>query len=584
MYGVPGYKGNPHGKVRGPGSGTSDSIKTSVPDGSYIMPADSTQAIGEQKLAGLGVPGYKGAEVPVNLSNGEFQLPPDQVHAVGVQALDAMKQATHTPAGRGIPKKELYFADGGLVEDPEKKRLTGLGIQRMGTQAVQTARANAAPAATQQSAGRGVPGFQTLRDGLAGGAKALVGAAAVPHAAVADAVRNTATLATGGDPNSLEGGAAKYRDKAVGLTQEGWNQASGAAQEYRDAGREALGAKPLASAQPPAPSPAAPAAPAAGGPAQRPADAPTAGRGVPGWQRTGIGADRQGGEIAMRQGANGVTEFTNEAATPGAVSAGRGVPAPGSRPAASPQPRLGVPGYGSAANVGDGVGTFSQAEAGSAQLAQERFERAGDEREKMIAASRRGEMGEGGGRVTVVRDSTRSPSLAEIQNNRLESRQLQDRIAATDAGTRAAEAGQRMGTEQLNQQRLLQQLDEGEVAATDRQRLEDLRAKIADPAASEEERNAARQAYNVLATQAKDRYITQDVVMGQGNNGPVIGRQVIDVTTGQPVAAGGAGGVQGLPQGVTIERAMSEAQAAIAAGVPREAVNERLRMWGIDPV
>ncbi len=111
------------GKVTGPGTGTSDDIEAVVPEGSYIMPADSTEQIGEQNLAGMGSP------VPVNLSNGEYQLPPEQVHAVGVQALNQMKDATHTPsagktargfspAGRGEEgKPELFFADGGAVQE-----------------------------------------------------------------------------------------------------------------------------------------------------------------------------------------------------------------------------------------------------------------------------------------------------------------------------------------------------------------------------------------------------------------------------------------------------------------------------------
>lgn len=79
------------GKIKGPGTGTSDSIKTKVPSGTYIMPADSTEQIGEKTLGELGKP------VPVNLSNGEYQMPPEQVHAVGAQVLDQMKDATHTP-------------------------------------------------------------------------------------------------------------------------------------------------------------------------------------------------------------------------------------------------------------------------------------------------------------------------------------------------------------------------------------------------------------------------------------------------------------------------------------------------------
>lgn len=150
------------GEIRGPGSGTSDSIKTAVPAGSYIMPADSTQAIGPDNLAGMGFkpgqrqaaeqagalslgfkPGAKAAPAPttdapgmgfkpgsvqVNLSDGEFKLSPEQVHAIGAQVLEGMKAATHTPAAQqereepGEPaepekfRTELFFADGGVVE------------------------------------------------------------------------------------------------------------------------------------------------------------------------------------------------------------------------------------------------------------------------------------------------------------------------------------------------------------------------------------------------------------------------------------------------------------------------------------
>lgn len=115
------------GPVRGPGNGISDSIETEVPEGSYIMPADSTEQIGEESLAGMG------KQVPVNLSDGEYQLPPDQVHAIGLEALDQMRDETHVPAAEqaqglgfhpgmqeGAPKVDreeppLFFADGGRV-------------------------------------------------------------------------------------------------------------------------------------------------------------------------------------------------------------------------------------------------------------------------------------------------------------------------------------------------------------------------------------------------------------------------------------------------------------------------------------
>jgi hypothetical protein len=114
------------GLVRGPGTGTSDSIKTEVPEGSYIMPADSTRSLGPGALSHMG-----DEPVPVNLSNGEYALPPQQVHAIGVQALDRMKNATHSPAHEaaraavgtkdaGGFRPGLFFADGGLVEDEKR--------------------------------------------------------------------------------------------------------------------------------------------------------------------------------------------------------------------------------------------------------------------------------------------------------------------------------------------------------------------------------------------------------------------------------------------------------------------------------
>lgn len=97
------------GEVRGPGTATSDDIEAVVPEGSYIMPADSSESIGHDVLVGLGAP------VPVNLSNGEHQLPPEQVHAIGVQVLEQIKDATHTPTEDAHSRPEMFFADGGEV-------------------------------------------------------------------------------------------------------------------------------------------------------------------------------------------------------------------------------------------------------------------------------------------------------------------------------------------------------------------------------------------------------------------------------------------------------------------------------------
>lgn len=113
------------GVIQGPGTGTSDSIKKEIPKGSYIMPADSTEQIGADQMQDLG------ARVPVNVSNGEYELPPEQVHAVGVQALNQMRDATHTPVAEGFQPLEdgLFFANGGSPSEDELRR-TGPSPQR----------------------------------------------------------------------------------------------------------------------------------------------------------------------------------------------------------------------------------------------------------------------------------------------------------------------------------------------------------------------------------------------------------------------------------------------------------------------
>jgi len=122
------------GMVRGPGTGTSDDVPDDVREGTYIMPADSTQALGPDQLAAMGARGFSpggkplGKKVPVNLSNGEFKMPPEQVHAIGVQALDQAKNATHTPVRGFAPvarpeEPRQFFVNGGLVEDERKKQM-----------------------------------------------------------------------------------------------------------------------------------------------------------------------------------------------------------------------------------------------------------------------------------------------------------------------------------------------------------------------------------------------------------------------------------------------------------------------------
>lgn len=111
------------GVIHGKGTGTSDDIKRNMPAGTYIMPADSTRAIGADTLQGLG------KNMPVNVSNGEYEMPPEQVHAVGVQALDNIKQSTHTPVrnAKGFSPSSAFFANGGVVDDEKPKTNFSVG-------------------------------------------------------------------------------------------------------------------------------------------------------------------------------------------------------------------------------------------------------------------------------------------------------------------------------------------------------------------------------------------------------------------------------------------------------------------------
>lgn len=86
------------GIIKGPGSGTSDSIPGTMPAGSFVMPADSTEVL---------------------VSNGETNFPPEAVAAVGVAALTAMRDATHAPTPDQEPAGQ--FADGGRVGDTIKR-------------------------------------------------------------------------------------------------------------------------------------------------------------------------------------------------------------------------------------------------------------------------------------------------------------------------------------------------------------------------------------------------------------------------------------------------------------------------------
>lgn len=88
------------GIIRGPGTGTSDSIKGTMPVGSFVMPKDSTD---------------------VMVSNGETNFTPEMVQSIGAAALMATKGLTHTPVADQSTAK---FANGGVVDEEEKPQMS----------------------------------------------------------------------------------------------------------------------------------------------------------------------------------------------------------------------------------------------------------------------------------------------------------------------------------------------------------------------------------------------------------------------------------------------------------------------------
>jgi len=284
-----------------------------------------------------------------------------------------------------------------------------------------------------------------------------------------------------------------------------------------------------------------PAKPAtAPAPSQQQAAAPSQAAQQPGRQAPAKPADSPyfatDSGIAVRRNENGVTEFSND---PQALANAQAMPAGGIGGQTLRTPGVSnmaddvaLERRGSISNLGNGIGTFSQMNPGDSALALGRFERANQEREKMIQASRRGEIGEGGGRLTIVADSTKSPTIGELQLARLYQRRA-------EADERRAVAQESRETNRLQRIKTEQDIASGAMELQSAQAVQQLRGMMADPSLSDAQRQSAMQSYAALTTPAKDRYILQDTVIASDPiTGPKYGKVAIDVLTGRPVGIG----------------------------------------------
>jgi hypothetical protein len=605
---------------------------TNTPGLGLPRPGATTLAL--QNAPRLGVPGYNAQATPTQAESraGGFGMPrPGQQPAATQQpGLGMPRRATTPPTQQdaprlGMPGARQRFADGGLVEDDQKlkqnsfdvtntpvaQRQTGLspqGVQSMARDAASrpaVGMGGGEGRSPQPSSDSGYGALDRAKDFAAGTYKAAAGAISTIPAYALDYGRQG--LAYASDSTLSPELKTYFRDRMgpslIGL---------GADQRHRtfegtgEAVANAIGATPnnpsvqSAGAQQPSVQrsggsitperiqamarESAATLPAASAPS---ADAPEF------VSPAGNGYTQAGNGIAMRTGADGTPEFTNDNA---AVSGARTMPA------------------GGMSRVGDGVGGgLSVGEPGDAQMAIDRFERANQERERMIQASRRGEIGEGGGQMTVVEDnswlaSRRQPTLAERQRVRLDGMSAQtDAVrsqaqqgAANSAVERAATT-QRMGTEQLNQQRLQQQIAEGDLGVQDRQRLDQLRAQINDPNLSEQQRAQAMEAYNALSITPDARLKAQQEASSQQQRvisdlyksfssletPPTIGEgesarpMSFDEWLQPALRAIQGGGQQGQQQARTsVSRAEVE-QTARARGISPEEVIRRLQGVGV---
>ncbi|AHF66007.1 hypothetical protein [Pseudomonas cichorii] len=130
----------------------------------------------------------------------------------------------------------------------------------------------------------------------------------------------------------------------------------------------------------------------------------------------------------------------------------------GQQPAVN-QPRT-LADLGTVRNMGDGIGTFSQAEPGDAALASTRFQRANDERQKYqdnqrlnLANARLAQ----DQNFTVVRDSSRRPSLSDAlydQGRQQNTQNLQGAVASAQGQIDAGRAGRAADQQQRQALRL----------------------------------------------------------------------------------------------------------------------------------
>lgn len=343
------------------------------------------------------------------------------------------------------------------------------------------------------------------------------GAAATPAPTAPAQPMSLASLSPGGTAPAQQPAPAPLSLASAGQKQTSFDQTNTAAKYMQPNQPQSLASLAPVGVLPTATSPTYPA-PAQqraadlrdAGPTDTPLPAPMASL-ESAYRPTGVGQGSNA--IAGRIGANGTAEFSNtptdlasaaglaqlntaprEQASTGPVSLADIMPGTGAAPGSNAD----FASLGSARNLGDGVGTFSQANAGDSALAMGRFQRANDLRAGYRAqdnADLAAYRARQGASINVVRDSS--------QPYTREDKALDLRDAMKQQGLEANAAGA---------QKSLEDLRTGQANARDvikTQRLEDILSAGTAPNATPEQRAAVQRIQDPDNSKALGRQLIQ---------------------------------------------------------------------------
>ncbi|MBX9914097.1 MAG: hypothetical protein K2Y25_09370 [Pseudomonadaceae bacterium] len=367
-----------------------------------------------------------------------------------------------------------------------------------------------------------------------------------------DFARNTAIRASGGDPATADGGAAKYQDRAINEVRPAISAVQGAGRAIADTSSRAVlsatGAKPSvtqpASITQPAPNqlPATAAGAASASIAAPPVDNGYSHSSVRGIVRKGNDFTNKPETVA---GAGGTL-----AQHPGAVNSG----------------------WDSNLEIANNEKALIEGDRKVAIQRQMDTQQSGispglhvlGESTALGQAARTARISTGGAGAQAAGLLARSGG--KDQGGALE------QLPAQDPGAVASAANARLIAEESANLAL-----HGQKQASEQQdRVNALQALMADTTATPEDRAAAGKAYATLTTPSKDRFVTYDENLGEDSSGRMqTGKRVLDTATGTPVAG------QTPPQAQKTASMAEVRSTAKSRGISEDDVLNHLKAQGV---